>query len=135
MGAATYVVLEKPVPDLGSSLDGKAISQAEHVLSPLARELGVTPLMDFFSMSREDFEAQAEQFNTLAGVEDAEVPDERWFPAGEGLRTVRALVVYLEDHPDAVERPGRVLDDLRDFSEVLEEADRRGIRWHLGIDY
>ena len=135
MGAAMYVVLERDVPDLGSSLDGKALSHADYVLSPLARRLGVTPLMDFFSMSREDAAAEAEQFNTLAGLEEARVPDEQWFPAVEGPRTVRALVAHLEDHPDAVEAPGRVLDDLRDFADVLEEADRRGIRWHLGIDY
>jgi hypothetical protein len=133
MGAALYVILEKDVPSLASMPDGKALSRADHILTPLARQLGVKPLMDFFSMSQEDYAAGAEEFNVPVG--EAGPPQEQWFPAAQGLVTVRSLIAHLETHPEAVEAPGRVLDDLRDFADVLEEAEKSGVRWHLGVDY
>ena len=133
MGAAAYIVLEKQLPGLLNMPDGKALSRADHVLTPLARQIGVKPLMDFFSMAREDYVANAEQFNIPLDPEGP--PEEQWFPAAEGLLTVRSLIRHVEAHPEALEAPGRVLDDLRDFADVLEEAEKNGVRWHLGVDY
>jgi hypothetical protein len=133
MSAAIYIVLARDVPGIDNCASGKALSRAEHVLTPLAHELSVRPLMDFFSMSTEDYAAQAEEFSLPLGSEGP--PDEEWFTADEGLRTVRALLAHVDAHPEAVEAPGRVLDDLRDFADVLEAAREHGTRWHLGVDY
>ena len=133
MGAATYIVLETEAADIENLADGKALSRAEHVLTPLARELGVTPLMDFFSLSTEDYATSAEEFNIPTGPEGP--PTEQWFAAEDGLRTVRALLAHVETHPELVDNPDRVLDDLRNFSDVLGAAQAKGLRWHLAVDY
>ena len=135
MGAALYIALENDSAGVENIVDGKALSRAEGELAALAHRLGVRPLMDFFSMSAEEFEEQAEQFNPLAGIPDPPAYREDWFTAEEGLATVRALISHLQANPDAIGHPERVMGDLEDFAQVLEEAGKRSIRWHLCVDY
>jgi hypothetical protein len=91
--------------------------------------------MEFFGMSREEFEAEAKQFNTLAGLTDVAPHQEDWFTAEEGLATVRPLITYLRANPGAFRGTEAALSDLEDFAYVLEEADKRKVRWHLCVDY
>lgn len=135
MGAALYVVLEAQDADVDNVLDGKALSRAEGNLAALAGQLGVKALMDFFSMSREQFEAELEQFNTLAGLADVPRHEEEWFTASEGLTTVRALLNHLQAHPGAFPGSEAAQADLEDLAYVLDEAGKHNIRWHLGVDY
>jgi hypothetical protein len=135
MGAALYIALEPSEPPLDASVDGKALSRAEGDLAILARQLRVRPLMDFFSMSADEYAAEAEEFNSLAGIPDGRPPEEEWFAAREGLTTVRALLRHLRSHPEAVRFPADVISDLESFELVLQEADHRGVRWHLCVDY
>ena len=135
VGAALYIALDEPVADLDGTVDGKALSRADSELAKLALQLGVRPLMDFFSMSRKQFEAEAEHFNTLAGLSNVAPHEEEWFTADEGLRTIRALIAHVESNPDALPYSGSVLSDLEAFAYVLEEARKRSIRWHLCVDY
>jgi len=116
VGAALYIALEEPVADVDGTVDGKAISRADSELAKLAQQLGVRPVMDFFSMSRKQFEAEAEQFNTLAGLSSVPPHEEEWFTADEGLRTIRALMAHVESHPDALPHSGSVLSDLEEFA-------------------
>lgn len=133
MSAALYIVLERSDPGFDTYVDGKALSRAEADLKALAERLDVTPLMDFFSMNPEEMLAEAEEFNT--GLTKETVPDERWFPAGEGLKTVRALLAHVDANPTAIPSASSVANELSGFQDVLEEAERRGIRWHLSVDY
>jgi hypothetical protein len=135
VGAALYVVLEDPNAGIDAAVDGKALSRAEGDLAVIANDAGVRQLMGFFSMSSEEFAAEIEQFNALAGAPEASPPEEEWFTAAEGLATVRALLAYLRAHPETVRRSVDVLADLESFERVLEEAEQRGIRWHLCVDY
>ena len=50
MRVALFIVLEKDIPDFDPFVNGKALSAAEIKLDRVAKELGVTPLMDFCSM-------------------------------------------------------------------------------------
>jgi hypothetical protein len=133
MSAALYIVLEDADPGFDTYVDGKALSNAETELHALANRLGVTPLMEFFSMDPEDMLAEAEAFNT--GVTADEVPAEQWFPAEAGLKTVQALLGHLDANPEAIAATPSVANELAGFQEVLEQARERGIRWHLAVDY
>ncbi len=135
MGAALYIALEAQDAGVDNVVDGKALSRAEGDLTNLARQLGVRPLMDFFSMSTEDFEAMAEEHNTLAGLTGVTPHEEEWFSADEGLTTIRALMAHLQANPDAFPGAAAALSDLEDFAYVLDEAGKRSIRWHLCVDY
>ncbi len=99
----------------------------------LARQAGVRPLMEFFGASPEDV-------SELIGEEDEgsppiELPPERWFPASEGLATVRGLLEYLSSRPDAAEELDRLVEDLRGFEEVLGRLEQAGVGWHLAVDF
>ena len=117
MGAALYIVLERQIEGFNPFVNGKELSQEEEELAANARDLGVTPLMDFYSTSEEE----AEEF----GFEAA---PEAWFTAEQGLATVNALLAHVQDK-------SAVVSDLQEFARVLEEARRHQVRWHLGVDY
>ena len=117
MGAALYIVLEKQIEGFDPFVSGKALSREEEELDAIARDLGVTPLMDFYSASEEE----AEEFGLEAGPET-------WFTAEQGLATVNALLAHIKDK-DAVAA------DLQEFARVLEETREHQVRWHLAVDY
>src|SRR4051794_17122056 len=94
MGAALYIALEKEIPGFDPMMDGKALSKAADQLDELAKSLAVRPLMQFFSA---DPEMLAEFLD-----EDAEVPPQSWFPARDGLVTVRVLRAHLATSPGVV---------------------------------
>jgi hypothetical protein len=104
-------------------------------MDALARQLGVTPLMDFFSLSKGDAESTAEDF----GLEIEEIKTSaahgNWFKPWEGLKTVRALLHHIEEDPAALRNAEAVTVDLRRFEEVLRDAEKAELDWHLGIDY
>jgi hypothetical protein len=132
MSAALYIVFQIAQPGFDTFVDGKALSRAEGELASMAAELGVRPLMEFFSMSREEAASQAEAFNTGLDVDSFA---EDWFTAAEGLETVRALLAHVDAHPDAIPASAAVANELTGFVHVLEEAEKRGLRWHLAVDY
>ena len=132
MSAALYIVLERNEPGLDTYVDGKALSRAESALAALAKSLQVTPLMSFFSINPEDLLAEVEGLG--AEVPD-DAPPEQWFSAADGLATVRPLLQHVDAHPNAIPSSSEVANELAGFVHLLEEAERRGIRWHLAVDY
>jgi hypothetical protein len=130
MSVAWYIVLEKQVTGIDTRVNGKALGRAGKVLEMLAKELGVVPLMQFYSAAPKELAGFAEEHGMeRTGIKFAQ---EKWFDAEDGLRSVRGLV-------RAGERKGVVgadpiLDDLRAFEKVLEAARAKGIRWHLAVD-
>ena len=131
MSVAWYIVLEKEIAGCDARVNGKALGRAGKVLEMLAKELGVVPLMQFYSAAPEEVAGFAEEH----GMERTRIKltQERWFEAEDGLRSVRGLI-------RAGERKGVVgtdpiLDDLKAFEKVLEAAKVNGVRWHLAVDY
>ncbi len=157
MGVAYFIVPEREVEGLDTFVNGKFLAQCKY-LNGLAAEAGVRPLMDYFSMSPEDM-------NDLLGSEEEDQPTgdlepEKWFEAGEGLVSVRGLIAWLEagpvDLPDDpvpeeyaelaedfdglssdLPAPGQsdVIEDLREFEDVLTRLASEGVRWHMAIDF
>jgi hypothetical protein len=132
MSAALYIVLERNESGLDTYVDGKALSRAESALAALANSLQVTPLMAFFSVNPEDLLAEV---NGLGAALPDDAPPEQWFSATDGLTTVRPLLQHVEAHLDSVPSRPEVANELAGFVYLLEEAAKRGIRWHLAVDY
>jgi len=126
VGAAYYIVLEKEVEGLESLMDGKSLSRHIESLDAEARQLGVRPLSEFFSIAPE----QASEFMEGEGVDaaDMELPHLQQFSAEEGLTTVRALLSQSQAHAE------HVAEDLRECERILIAASQHGIGWHFEID-
>jgi hypothetical protein len=132
MSVALYIVLENN-SDIDTFVDGKALSQCEPVLSQIASDAGVKPLLEFYGAGGEEY---AELF------EDAEIelPKSQWFGAAEGLQTVRALLADVEQNPakfpdGTFPTSQDVLTDLKNVERILAEAEKRQIGWYLAIDF
>lgn len=126
---AFYIVLQEKIPGVDATgLECRALSKHSEKLEVLAKQAGVISLMNLFSVSKGEIAGFLEE-----GGADVEVPEERWFSADDGLKTVAALLKALTDAP-SIEGPA-LSAELRQFQRVLEAARSRNVGWHLGIDY
>jgi hypothetical protein len=127
MGAAYFIVLEREIDGLDTEMDGKSLSRQIGSLDKAARQLGVRPLSEFFSVDPE----QAAEFMEDEGFDasDIEIPPLQQFSPVDGLATVKAL---LSRNPawDA-----RVTADLRECERILSVAEQQGVGWHFEIDF
>jgi len=120
MGSAHYIVLEKAIDGLDTKMDGQRLSQHIDTLDKTARQLGVYPLSEFFSMPPEDLA------DFMYGADEIDLSLMQHYCAHDGLATVRALLSRPEAKP--------AIDDLRACERILNVAARHGIRWHFQID-
>lgn len=107
-----------------TDMDGRALLDHIEQLDALAHQAGVKPLTDL---------AGADVIAEYGLDEDEDIPgyephDTQWFPAAEGLRTIRALI------EQAPRLPGDVLDDLRDAERILSSAEERGQPFTFAYD-
>lgn len=123
MGAAYFIVLERKIEGLDSDIDGKWLARQAGHLDVAARELGVRPLSEFFSIDPEE----AADFMECENVADVELPPLQYFSAQDGLATVRALL----PRPEAKD----AIHDLKDCERILSAAAKQGIGWYLACDF
>lgn len=155
-----YIVVERPLEGVNAPLQVRAIMESAAELDTLARAIGTKPLTRFFSVDLDELEEfleeaeeakheipldHADLFAISGGDADAlsveqpeeepsgeELPPEHWYPASEGLATVRHLQRFLRLHPgeltggDALE----VILELEAMGVLLEVAQREEVRWH-----
>ncbi len=129
---AYYVVLENEIPGLDVYVNGNALAKESDVLERLAKQIGATPLLGFFSVSPVELESLVEGHGETIENLGVKPSAEQWFSAEDGLNTVRKLIIHLETL-----KPGRstqALSNLKEFERVLEAASKGGVRWHLAID-
>jgi hypothetical protein len=119
--------LERTIDGLDTGMDGKSLSRHFIPLDKAARQLGVRPLSEFFSIDPK----QAAQFMEAEGMDDggAELPQLEQFTAQDWLATVRALAA-----DDVSEKDG-VRDDLRECERILSVAAQHGVGWHFEVDF
>src|SRR5437868_5395823 len=127
MGSAYFIVLEREIEGLETSMDGKGLSQNMQALAIAARSLGVKPLSEFYA-------ADPETIRKFLGGEDIDLgdikpPPPENFSAEAGLKTIRALL----GQPLA-DRDGLV-QDLRVCERILSVAAQHGAGWHFEIDF
>ncbi|QDU08856.1 hypothetical protein [Gimesia aquarii] len=127
MGVAYFIVLEREIEGVDSFMDGKCLARATDSLDQVARDLGVCPLSDFFSIDPE----HAADFLADEGVDsdNIELPALQQFSAEEGLTTVRALLGHSAGQTEGI------TDDLQECERLLNLAAKHGIKWHFEVDY
>lgn len=121
MAAAFFIVLERKIDGLDTTVDGKMLARISELLDAIAPQLGVRPISEFISIDP----AQAAEFFE-GDVGDIELPPLQQFSAQDGLATVRALLPRPEAQP--------AIQDLRDCERILSAAAQHGVNWHLEVD-
>ena len=129
MGAAYFIVLERAIDGLETGMDGKNLSRHIESLDATARELGVRPLSDYFSVDPVELaEFMEGEEGEPIDAGDGKLPPLEQFSALEGLATVRALAGQPAAWADDVAQ------DLRECERILSAAAQRGIGWHFELD-
>lgn len=132
MSAACFVVLEKEIPGFDPFVNGKAIPLFAGELDAECEDLGVRPLISFFSMEPEELAG----FLVSEGLDElAPLAKEEWFDPKEGIRTLEALIAAAPSIPALAGRAEPVLEDLGDILGILRRALEEGVRFHLQYDY
>jgi hypothetical protein len=126
MSAAYFIVLEREIEGLDTSMDGKSLSRHIESLDAAACQLGVRPLSEFFSADPE----QAAELMEDEGIDAADIvlPLLKQFSAQDGLATVRALNLHIPPNAE------HVAEDLRECERILSAAAQHGVDWHFDID-
>jgi hypothetical protein len=98
-------------------------------LDTAARGLGVTAPTSLLSESQAVLAAQmqAEGFDPSK----MRLPPEQWFPAADGLKTVRALAGHVTAKMNDFKQPNPILRDLKAAEDLLVAAEAAGVRFHL----
>jgi len=130
-----YIVVEGEDPGYNIYVNGRVLARYESAVEKLALELGVKPLLEFFSA---DENSMALLIQEGGGNPDLlrSLPPPQWYPAQEGLRTLAALIAALESDPHQLGSEGpEVLSELREYAAVLFKTAERGLRWHLAVSW
>jgi hypothetical protein len=135
MAASMYIVVQGEDPGYDTFVNGRSLARHEDALERLALRLGVRPLIEFFSA---DENSMALLIEEGAGNQDLlrRLPPPQWYAAGEGLKTIRALISELKHEPQQLGTEGaRVLSELSECARVLEKTELHGLRWHLAVSW
>lgn len=130
-----YIVVEGEDPGFNIFVNGRALARHESAVERLALELGVRPLIEFFSA---DESSMALLIEEGAGNPDLlkRLPPPQWYRGEDGLPTVMALIQSMENDPQQLGTEGAsVLEELREYEVVLRKTAERGLRWHLAVSW
>ena len=91
-----YIVVEGEDPGFNIFVNGRALARHEDAVEKIALELGVRPLIEFFSA---DESSMALLIEEGAGNPDLlkKLPPPQWYRGEDGLPTVLALIAALEN--------------------------------------
>jgi hypothetical protein len=133
MAQAIIVTLEKELPDAlaayAKAKSGKALAREADRIDSAARRCKVTQPTELLSESQAALIAQMKE----EGFDPSKMrlPPEQWFPAAEGLKTVRGLGVHIYANLNDFKQPNPILRDLKAVEELLAAAEAAGVRFHL----
>ena len=137
MALALVVTLEKDLPDAAAAdaaaytkaASGRALARELDKLDFAARCKGVAQPSSMLS------ESQAALIEQLKadGFDPAKMrlPAEHFYPAGDGLKVIRALHEYVSEKLNDFKQPNPILRDLKAAEALLVAADGAGVRFHF----
>ncbi|HVF85879.1 MAG TPA: hypothetical protein VM821_07835 [Abditibacteriaceae bacterium] len=157
MGVGTYPIVEDYEDTEPATLDNfvewKYLTDCFFQLRGMAESFNVTPLHNFHNYCLDDAlndwaldeveEMQEEAALVDGWYELAEggrlwTPERVWFSADDGLKTTRALIKHLQQHPEAVDADegnvGSFVFVLQELEKVLVEAQQNGKRFYLASE-
>ena len=121
MSTAYFIVLDSEEPGFDPFVDGKLLTKRLPSVNKIARSLGLKQFEDYAFQDLSDF----------GGPES----EPEWFDADEGIRWASGILQHIRENPKAVRDVDEVAADLADYVRVFEEADKRGLKWHLELDF
>jgi len=133
MALAFVVSLEKDLPDASAAYakagSGKALAREADKLDFTARRKSVATLTSLLSESQAALIAQlkADGFDPTK----MRLPPEQWFPASDGLKTVRAIADYVSANLNDFKQPNPILRDLKAVESLLTAAESAGVKFHF----
>jgi hypothetical protein len=133
MAQAIVISLEKELPEASAAYakakSGKALARELERIDFAARCRGVTLPTALLSESHEALIAQLKD----SGFDPAKMrlPAEQWFPAAEGLKTIRAVAEYVNAKLNDFKQPNPILRDLKAAEALLAAADAAGVWFHF----
>jgi hypothetical protein len=132
MALAIIISLEKDLPEAAAytkAASGKALAREADRLDTAARTTKVGALASLLSESQASLIAQLQ----ADGFDPAKMrlPPERWFPAADGLKIVRALAAHVAANLNNFKQPNPILRDLKAAEELLAAADAAGVKFHF----
>lgn len=135
MAASIYIVVEGEDPGYDIYVDGNALARHESAVERLARSLGVSPLLDFFSADQNSMALLIQEGGGNAALL-SKLPPPQWYRPEDGLETVEALVAALERDPEQAGSEGvEILKELQQYQRVLRRTRDAGLRWHLAVSW
>ncbi len=135
MAASMYIVVEGDDPGYNIYVNGRVLARYESAVEKLALDLGVKPLLEFFSA---DENSMALLIEEGGGNPDLlkKLPPPQWYRAADGLATLNALVAALDADPHQFGSEGpELLGELREYQAVLQKTAERELRWHLAVSW
>ena len=133
MAMALVVTLEKELADAEAAYrkadSGKALFRELEKIDFAARCQNVQQPSTLLS---ESVAKLAEQMRA-DGFDPTKMrlPAEQWFPAGDGLKVVRALIQYVSANLNNFKQPNPILKGLRAVEGLLVAAEGAGVRFHF----
>ena len=133
MAQAMLITLEKDVPGASEayakSKTGKALAREADRIDLAARTRKVAQPASLLSENpaalMAEMEAQGFDPNKMR------IPPEQWFPAADGLVTVRALIEHVNANLNNFKQPNPILRDLKAAEALLAAAEAAGVRFHF----
>ncbi|HEY7089718.1 MAG TPA: hypothetical protein VH518_16590 [Tepidisphaeraceae bacterium] len=132
MALAYVVTLERELPESAAyskAGSGKALARESERLETPARAKRVTSLTSLLSESQANLAAQMRE----EGFDPSKMrlPPEQWYPAAEGLKTVRALAEHVAANLNDFKQPNPILRDLKAAEILLVAAEAAGVKFHF----
>lgn len=133
MAQAIVVTLEKELPDASADYakakSGKALARETDRLDLAARGRKVPQITSLLSESQAALIEQMKE----AGMDPAKmrIPPEHWYPATDGLKTVRALIEHIPANMKDFKQPNPILRDLKAAEALLAAAESAAVRFHF----
>jgi hypothetical protein len=132
MALVLTITLQKELPSLApytKASPGKALARESDKLDTAARVCNVTAITSLLSESHAALidQMKAEGFDPTK----MRLPPEQWFPASEGLKTVRGLSAHVTANLNNFKQPNAILRDLKAAEALLLEADAQKVPFHF----
>ena len=130
-----YIVVEGEDPGYNIYVNGRVLARYESGIEKLALELGVKPLLEFFSADENSMSLLIQEGG---GNPDLlkRLPPPQWYRPEDGLDTLETLIEALEADPLQFGSEGpEILTELREYETVLSKSAERGHRWHLAVSW
>jgi hypothetical protein len=132
MALAIVVTLEKDLPESAAYAkagSGRALARESDKIDFAARRRSVAQITSMLSETRAALVAQLE----AEGFDPAKMrlPPEQWFPAADGLKTVRGLIEQVTTNLNDFKQPNPILRDLKAAETLLTAAEAVGVRFHF----